>query len=119
MELTIVKFSEGARYADPLHHYLAEWAEVLASEKIESLTDLDSIFHYLVHQMDQFLRANPRYVKPAGLHLVHNRPSCCPATVKIEYRNEFIILKPFSHETIPANTHAADTLHDQQSIYPA
>lgn len=112
MELTIIKFSEGPRYADPLHHYLAELAEVLAKNNLKLLPDLDSIFHYLVNQMDLFLKANPGYVKPAGLHLVHNRPSCCPATVKIEYRNEFIILKPFSHETIPGNTPAADTLHD-------
>ena len=113
MELIVTTYKEEAIYKDPLFRHLASSIEELGKDYIKGMfQDMDTIFGFLQSRMEEFFKANPRYVKPAGLSLCYCRPSCCAPTIKLSYLSDFITIKSLNHEKNPSNTNSTAELSD-------
>lgn len=104
MELIVTSYKEETLYKDPLFRYLAGYIEEMCQKYAQGMfRNLDVVFGFLQTRMEEFIEANPRYVKPAGLALCYCRPSCCEPTIRLSYLNDFITIKSLNHEKNPSN----------------
>lgn len=80
---------------EPLLRHLADYVQVVCMDITDDLiTDLPSLYAFLVERMGIWLEANSRhYRKPAGFHIVFNQPSCCPHSIKISCGSEFLTIQ--------------------------
>jgi hypothetical protein len=80
---------------DPLLRHLSEYVDVVGMDITDDIiTDLPSLFSFLVSRMEIYLQANSRnYRKPAGFQLVFNQPSHCPHSIKISCGIQFITIQ--------------------------
>lgn len=113
MELSILAIP--IDFKEPMMAQLYQYVIQIQSEPdLYGIQDMDTLFSFLQSRMEEFMKANPSYRKPAGLELCYCRPSCCPPTIRINYLHQKVTIKskPLNHEkspseTIPALGHAA------------
>lgn len=80
---------------EPLLRHLSEYVDVVGTDITDDIiTDLPSLFSFLLSRMEIYLQANSRhYRKPAGFQLVLNQPSCCPHSIKISCGSQFLTIQ--------------------------
>lgn len=106
MEL-IINSSCEVNWKDPMMSQLYDYALHINKESdIYGIQDMDTLFTFLKSRMEEFMKANPRYRKPAGLELCYCRPSCCTPTIRVAYLDQkfTIKLKSLNHENNPGNS---------------
>lgn len=94
-------------WKDPMMAQLFAYVQHIEREPdIYSIQDMDTLFTFLQHRMEEFMKANRTYRKPAGLELCYCRPSCCAPTIRMSFLNQSftIKLKPLDHEKNPSNS---------------
>jgi hypothetical protein len=88
MELRLTTNNEQA-WKDALLKNLFEYAiQVVAEPAIYQIRDMDAFFTFLQGRMAEFLKANPKYCKPAGFSLTYSRPSCCAPSIEGSYLDQ-------------------------------
>lgn len=110
MELTINQTHPASQLFDPCMAYLYAYAKHVAEvPEIYGIQDMDTLFTFLQSRMQEFMKANPRYRKPASLEMCYCRPSCCPPTIRVAYLEQrfTIKLKSLNHEQNPGNSDSA------------
>jgi hypothetical protein len=88
MELTLTTTTDKP-WKDPLLKALFDYTvQVITEPTIYRIGDMDTLFTFLQGRMGEFLKANPKYQKPAGLQLRYSRPSCCAPTIEGIYLDQ-------------------------------
>ena len=109
MELTLSTEGLQQPWKDPLLKFLYEYALHIDLEpEVYGIQDMDTLFTFLQSRIEEFMKANPAYRKPAGLELCYCRPSCCPPTIRVAFLDQKITIKtkPLNHEKNPDATPA-------------
>ena len=95
-------------FKDELLRYLYAYSiHVEVEPDIYGIQDMDTLFTFLQSRMEEFMKANPSYRKPAGLELCYCRPSCCPPTIRVAYLDQKFTIKSLNHEKNPSNSDSA------------
>ncbi|AWW32412.1 hypothetical protein DN752_20955 [Echinicola strongylocentroti] len=106
MTTTISSDNQGAD--DMLFNYLHGYMRhIMRKDHHDLRRNMEQLFVTLEQLIKDFHKSNPGYRKPVGLHITFNRPSCCPATFRISYLKNEIIIKPKHHEKSNQNNHSA------------
>lgn len=94
-------------WKDPMMAQLFDYVQHIEQvPDIYGIQDMDTLFTFLQSRMEEFMKSNPGYRKPAGLELCYCRPSCCPPTIRVAYLDQkfTIKLKPLNHENNPGKS---------------
>ena len=98
MNLTIKQTREG-QWDDQMMNYIFRHLEVLQlPENVEIIQDMDTLFSYINHLVEEFTLSNPAYRKPTSFSICYCRPTCCPPSIHINYINESITIKSSKDE---------------------
>lgn len=96
-------------WKDPMMAQLFEYVCHIEQEPdIYRIQDMDGLFSFLNSRMDEFMKDNPGYRKPAGLWLLYCRSSLNQPMIRISYLHQQITikLKTLNHETNPSKISA-------------
>lgn len=90
----IIQRSFAQQWSDPLMNYIYRHIEVLQlPENRDIINDIDTLFSYINHLVEEFVLSNPSYKKPTALSISYLQPSCCPPSIHISYKTEKIEIK--------------------------
>lgn len=72
---------------EPMLTYITDHLLILDEpENRDIINDMESLFSYITHLMQEFQAANKNYRKPTSMSICYCNPICCPPSIKINYQ---------------------------------
>jgi hypothetical protein len=96
MQLKLIHhLAEGQK--ESLMHHLIGYCQILSQNlDLVDIKSMEDVYLFLQGRIEEFIKVNPTYIKPRGLVISYYKPSCCPASITISYKDHQI--KLISHD---------------------
>ena len=79
---------------DPMMRQLLIYiCHIILEPDVYDIQNLDTLFTFMKSRMEEFMKSNPSYRKPAGLELCYWRPSRCAPTIRVAYLDQKFTIK--------------------------